>query len=135
MTMQMPLALAAAVLSLALHAANDGPLAAAEREVVVRDGIGAFAAKAESGAPANTSTTIWPMLFVRASLLVGASILMVAVMSCFPSRMVSESFALTVAGASLFSAFSTPLVLLLLQAEVNSAMQAKNNSFFISVFY
>ena len=55
MTMQMPLALAAAVLSLALHAANDGPLAAAEREVVVRDGIGAFAAKAESGAPVTVA--------------------------------------------------------------------------------
>ncbi len=46
--------LAAVVLALALPAAN-GESVAAEREVVLRDGIGAFTAKAESGAPVTVA--------------------------------------------------------------------------------
>ncbi len=55
MTKQMSFALAAAAFALALPGAIHGQSAVAEREVALRDGIGAFAAKAESGLPVTVA--------------------------------------------------------------------------------
>lgn len=55
MTKQLSFALAAAAFALALPAADRGRSDTAAREVALRDGIGVFTAKAESGAPVTVA--------------------------------------------------------------------------------